>query len=175
MFTCSPNLPGTINKHANYNTLMGRDSTLKDHKVTLSHPNHPRHICRLRRTLHQAPNLSRENVDQGGETYDRFLSAYLKGQSPGKKNVGSVKDMTRRIRMVILNQWFLVRSVAEVVSHNYINSIWCEGDLGIHHLGHPSCMELGEVSDVVRSYPWRCIECKICEICQEKGDDVCST
>lgn len=33
-------------------------------------------------------------------------------------------------------------------------------------------MELGEVSDVVRSYPWRCIECKICEICQEKGDDV---
>ncbi|KAG9315248.1 acyl-CoA N-acyltransferase [Chiua virens] len=37
--------------------------------------------------------------------------------------------------------------------------------------GHPSCMELGKVSDVVRSYPWRCIECKICEICQEKGDD----
>jgi hypothetical protein len=36
-------------------------------------------------------------------------------------------------------------------------------------------MELGEVSDVVRSYPWRCIECKICEICQEKGDDVCYT
>lgn len=33
-------------------------------------------------------------------------------------------------------------------------------------------MELGEVSEVVRSYPWRCIECKICEICQEKGDDV---
>lgn len=29
------------------------------------------------------------------------------------------------------------------------------------------------MGDVVRSYPWRCIECKICEICQEKGDDVC--
>ena len=39
-------------------------------------------------------------------------------------------------------------------------------------IGHPSCMELGEVSEVVRSYPWKCIECKICEICQEKGDDV---
>lgn len=33
-------------------------------------------------------------------------------------------------------------------------------------------MELAKVADVVRSYPWRCIECKICEICQEKGDDV---
>jgi hypothetical protein len=35
-------------------------------------------------------------------------------------------------------------------------------------------MELGEVSNVVRSYSWKCIECKICEICQKKGDDVCS-
>lgn len=42
--------------------------------------------------------------------------------------------------------------------------------------GHPSCMELGDVCDVVRSYPWRCTECKICEICQLKGDDVrCSS
>lgn len=45
-------------------------------------------------------------------------------------------------------------------------------DVNILPPGHPSCMELGEVSDVVRSYAWRCIECKICEICQEKGDDV---
>ncbi|KAF8558205.1 hypothetical protein OG21DRAFT_1595586 [Imleria badia] len=37
--------------------------------------------------------------------------------------------------------------------------------------GHPSCMELAKVAEVVRSYPWKCIECKICEICQEKGDD----
>lgn len=37
--------------------------------------------------------------------------------------------------------------------------------------GHPSCMELARVADVMRSYPWRCIECKICELCQEKGDD----
>jgi len=33
-------------------------------------------------------------------------------------------------------------------------------------------MDLDEVGEVVRSYPWKCIECKICEICQEKGDDV---
>lgn len=34
-------------------------------------------------------------------------------------------------------------------------------------------MDLGTVADIVRSYPWKCVECKTCEICQEKGDDVC--
>ena len=38
--------------------------------------------------------------------------------------------------------------------------------------GHPSCMELTSIGDIIRSYPWRCIECKICEVCNEKGDDV---
>ena len=38
--------------------------------------------------------------------------------------------------------------------------------------GHPSCIHLDELGDIVRSYPWRCSECKICEICHEKGDDV---
>lgn len=33
-------------------------------------------------------------------------------------------------------------------------------------------MELGDIGEILRSYPWKCIECKICEICQEKGDDV---
>ncbi|KAH6913061.1 hypothetical protein BKA70DRAFT_712081 [Coprinopsis sp. MPI-PUGE-AT-0042] len=37
--------------------------------------------------------------------------------------------------------------------------------------GHPSCMELGAIGDIVRSYPWRCVECKICEVCSQKGDD----
>jgi len=37
--------------------------------------------------------------------------------------------------------------------------------------GHPTCMELGKVADVIRSYPWTCLECKTCEICREKGDD----
>lgn len=32
-------------------------------------------------------------------------------------------------------------------------------------------MELGNVADIVRSYPWNCIECKKCEVCHEKGDD----
>ncbi|KAF9484353.1 hypothetical protein BDN70DRAFT_917724 [Pholiota conissans] len=37
--------------------------------------------------------------------------------------------------------------------------------------GHPSCMQLEKLGDVVRSYKWKCIECKNCEVCQEKGDD----
>ncbi|KAF9453434.1 hypothetical protein P691DRAFT_608579, partial [Macrolepiota fuliginosa MF-IS2] len=37
--------------------------------------------------------------------------------------------------------------------------------------GHPSCMELSKIGDMLRSYPWKCIECKNCELCGEKGDD----
>ncbi|KXN91698.1 Histone acetyltransferase KAT7, partial [Leucoagaricus sp. SymC.cos] len=37
--------------------------------------------------------------------------------------------------------------------------------------GHPSCMELSRIGDMLRSYPWKCIECKNCELCGEKGDD----
>ena len=33
-------------------------------------------------------------------------------------------------------------------------------------------MKLAEIGDVIRSYPWKCLECKSCEICREKGDDV---
>jgi hypothetical protein len=39
-------------------------------------------------------------------------------------------------------------------------------------VGHPTCMQLERLTDVVRTYPWKCIECKNCEVCQEKGDDV---
>ncbi|KAF8072006.1 hypothetical protein FPV67DRAFT_1483488 [Lyophyllum atratum] len=37
--------------------------------------------------------------------------------------------------------------------------------------GHPSCMELPGLGEILRSYPWNCMECKTCEICNEKGDD----
>ncbi|SPO26503.1 related to histone acetyltransferase 3 (myst) [Ustilago trichophora] len=40
--------------------------------------------------------------------------------------------------------------------------------------GHPSCLRWGRNSTKVRtalSYDWRCIECKKCEICRDKGDD----
>ncbi|PFH53093.1 hypothetical protein AMATHDRAFT_138384, partial [Amanita thiersii Skay4041] len=37
--------------------------------------------------------------------------------------------------------------------------------------GHPSCMNLAEIGNVVRQYPWKCTECKNCEICQLKSDD----
>lgn len=41
--------------------------------------------------------------------------------------------------------------------------------------GHPSCLKWGRNPTKVRkalSYDWRCIECKKCEICRDKGDDV---
>ncbi|KAA1467313.1 hypothetical protein DENSPDRAFT_792496, partial [Dentipellis sp. KUC8613] len=37
--------------------------------------------------------------------------------------------------------------------------------------GHPSCMQLKDVAETISQYPWTCVECKICEICHEKGDD----
>ncbi|KAF9525653.1 hypothetical protein CPB83DRAFT_837983 [Crepidotus variabilis] len=37
--------------------------------------------------------------------------------------------------------------------------------------GHPSCMQLERLSENVQTYPWKCLECKNCEVCQEKGDD----
>ncbi|KAI0261497.1 hypothetical protein BC834DRAFT_465974 [Gloeopeniophorella convolvens] len=37
--------------------------------------------------------------------------------------------------------------------------------------GHPTCMSLGSVADLIRSYPWKCIECKTCEVCESGGDD----
>lgn len=41
--------------------------------------------------------------------------------------------------------------------------------------GHPACLRWGRKPTKVRSalsYEWRCIECKKCEICCDKGDDV---
>ncbi|PPQ98341.1 hypothetical protein CVT26_013597 [Gymnopilus dilepis] len=37
--------------------------------------------------------------------------------------------------------------------------------------GHPTCMQLEKLGPVVRSYDWKCIECKNCEVCHLKGDD----
>lgn len=39
--------------------------------------------------------------------------------------------------------------------------------------GHPSCMGMGEkLTKKVRTYGWVCMECKTCEVCEIKGDDV---
>ncbi|WFD23259.1 histone acetyltransferase [Malassezia equina] len=40
--------------------------------------------------------------------------------------------------------------------------------------GHASCMHWdqgGKKLGVVQTYDWRCMECKICEVCLDKGDD----
>jgi len=33
-------------------------------------------------------------------------------------------------------------------------------------------MAMEGLVDVLRAYPWKCIECKTCEVCMERGDDV---
>lgn len=40
--------------------------------------------------------------------------------------------------------------------------------------GHPTCLEWDDIRMVknVKSYPWLCIECKRCEICDATGDEV---
>jgi len=42
--------------------------------------------------------------------------------------------------------------------------------------GHPTCLQMSSkrLVAMVMSYDWRCIECKPCEICKQKGDDVSS-
>ncbi|GBE88242.1 hypothetical protein SCP_1300570 [Sparassis crispa] len=37
--------------------------------------------------------------------------------------------------------------------------------------GHPSCMDLSDIGEVMRSYDWKCAECKNCEVCHEKEGD----
>ncbi|KAI5892790.1 uncharacterized protein SCHCODRAFT_02301541 [Schizophyllum commune H4-8] len=38
-------------------------------------------------------------------------------------------------------------------------------------VGHPSCLQLADVAEILHSYAWVCIECKKCEFCHEKGAD----
>jgi len=33
-------------------------------------------------------------------------------------------------------------------------------------------MQLSKIGDMILSYQWKCLECKNCELCGEKGDDV---
>ena len=37
---------------------------------------------------------------------------------------------------------------------------------------HPSCHDLARISENLFSYAWKCVECKNCEVCQEKGAEV---
>lgn len=39
--------------------------------------------------------------------------------------------------------------------------------------GHPSCLDMdAKLAAAVKTYPWTCLECKVCETCDSKGDDV---
>lgn len=48
-----------------------------------------------------------------------------------------------------------------------------EGQLPNCLLGHATCMQLADADDQsMRSYDWKCTECKTCDVCELKGDDV---
>ncbi|OCH95441.1 hypothetical protein OBBRIDRAFT_831000 [Obba rivulosa] len=36
---------------------------------------------------------------------------------------------------------------------------------------HPACLDLADIGDIMRSYDWKCMECKNCEVCHSKEDD----
>ena len=40
------------------------------------------------------------------------------------------------------------------------------------HAGHPSCMQLENMGDAMRSYEWQCATCKSCSVCRRKGNEV---
>ncbi|KAG8993528.1 hypothetical protein FRB90_000675 [Tulasnella sp. 427] len=35
--------------------------------------------------------------------------------------------------------------------------------------GHPSCLKIEQIGEVIRNYDWTCMDCKTCEICRKKG------
>ncbi|THH27419.1 hypothetical protein EUX98_g6769 [Antrodiella citrinella] len=37
--------------------------------------------------------------------------------------------------------------------------------------GHPTCLQINELGDILYQYDWHCIDCKFCEVCREKGDE----
>ena len=39
-------------------------------------------------------------------------------------------------------------------------------------LGHPTCLQINELGDILYQYDWHCIDCKFCEVCREKGNEV---
>ena len=94
-------------------------------------------------------------------------------ESPNeKKSVASVKGMINVIRMVNLREWLPATSVDEVVSISYPLCMLIRRSTYAKYSGHASCMELDGLGEILCSYPWKCAECKTCEICNEKGDDV---
>eukprot|EP01135_Chromosphaera_perkinsii_P002804 Nk52_evm13s227 gene=Nk52_evmTU13s227 len=39
-------------------------------------------------------------------------------------------------------------------------------------IAHPSCLQFGkEMVRKIRSYPWRCGDCKVCQMCRKAGDE----
>jgi hypothetical protein len=88
-----------------------------------------------------------------------------------KRSAVSVKGTTRRTKLVNQKSGLRAVSVGAAVWH-YHSSLCVHPTHAIPRIGHPSCMALERLGEVLRSYPWKFIECKNCEVCMEIGDDV---
>lgn len=45
--------------------------------------------------------------------------------------------------------------------------VCAEGDLFVYS-GHPSCLDMSaELVALIKTYPWQCMECKTCTVCEQ--------
>lgn len=97
-------------------------------------------------------------------------------------NAVAVVEMTPKINKAFQNASLFVLNAPGNVgffffsfsefTRDSLSLIECSSRYLLSNTGHPSCVDLRETNENLYEN-WRCIECKICEICQETGDDVC--
>ncbi|TCD59865.1 hypothetical protein EIP91_011280 [Steccherinum ochraceum] len=59
----------------------------------------------------------------------------------------------------------LARGDNDVVPERLLTCVECGRS------GHPTCLKISKLGDLVYQYDWHCIDCKFCEVCKEKGDE----
>ena len=138
--------------HFSSNPLQVNGFTTDSHKEILLRPRTPFHCCR--------PSWP-SNL---------HLHLHPRDQERNGADAAIVKAPMPRTNWVNQSLWRLVTSVDEAVHMSLFNWRVCRNQSS--SLGHPSCMQLSKIGDMILSYQWKCLECKNCELCGEKGDDV---
>ncbi|KAG9027365.1 hypothetical protein FRB95_007826 [Tulasnella sp. JGI-2019a] len=73
------------------------------------------------------------------------------------------KRKTKRVRQPLPKTCsFCFQKDREGVSEEFLTCNACQRS------GHPSCLQIAHVVDAVRTYDWKCLECKDCEVCGRK-------
>lgn len=100
-----------------------------------------------------------------------------RGQSASDERGENSNAASVRVTMNVTSsgsqsQCSVAPNVGEVVGLSNFATAGCKLYLYVSS-GHPTCVDIKSHSaEIARRYPWMCIECKPCEICREKGDDV---